>query len=497
MRWFVLLLLFAVSSQADTVVDTIQSSTDDASLNNTTFSTTATTISIGNTYDSDFDLTTIYGSFFRFTALSLAQGADIDSAFISLRASANRTGTTCNATIKGEDTADAATFSNKTDYDARIRTTASVSWSPGSWTANTRYLTPNIGTIIQEIVDRGDWSSGNDLVVFINDNSSSTNAYRTSYTQNHASYGDSVNAILTVYYTTASPPDANFGATPLSGARNLTVQFTDSSTGTPTSWKYRFGDGDSATTQNPSHVYDSVGTYSVKLIACNGTGCDSLTRTNYISVTPQAKPTAYFEPYEGADTVADSVYVMEFRDSSLPAAIARTYTWDWGDGTDTSYSNSSPHTETHSYDSVGVFDVRLIVSNLDSADTMLRENFITIRHGWMDAAFTGSPLLGLAPCTVDFVNTSSGDTLNWRWDFGDLSIASDTSVASSPTYIYDKNGVFTVRLIAVGPVTSDTLIRTNYISVYEEQSYLNATRHAPGGVGMNSVVGATTLRHGP
>ena len=80
-------------------------------------------------------------------------------------------------------------------------------------------------------------------------------------------------------------PDADFSATPRSGTTPLTVQFTDESTGTPTSWNWDFGDGDISTSQNPSHEYTDSGTYTVSLEVSNGAGSDSISRMDYIMVS--------------------------------------------------------------------------------------------------------------------------------------------------------------------------------------------------------------------
>lgn len=92
--------------------------------------------------------------------------------------------------------------------------------------------------------------------------------------------------------TTATPtpvpaPLANFTGTPLTGAAPLTVQFTDLSTNSPTSWIWNFGDGNFTgnTTQNPTHIYTSIGTYTVTLNATNAAGSNTLSRTNYIQTT--------------------------------------------------------------------------------------------------------------------------------------------------------------------------------------------------------------------
>lgn len=82
-------------------------------------------------------------------------------------------------------------------------------------------------------------------------------------------------------------PTAAFTGTPLSTcASSLTVNFTDNSTGSPTSWAWDIDNNGTTdyTTQNPSHTYATPGIYSVKLTVCNGIGCNTLTNSNYVSV---------------------------------------------------------------------------------------------------------------------------------------------------------------------------------------------------------------------
>jgi PKD repeat protein len=80
-------------------------------------------------------------------------------------------------------------------------------------------------------------------------------------------------------------PVADFVGTPTSGTPGTNVQFTDQTTNSPTQWAWTFGDGGTASTQNPSHTYNAVGLYSVTLTATNGSGSDSYTRTNYINIS--------------------------------------------------------------------------------------------------------------------------------------------------------------------------------------------------------------------
>lgn len=79
-------------------------------------------------------------------------------------------------------------------------------------------------------------------------------------------------------------PAANFSAAPTSGTFPLTVAFSDLSTIGATSWAWSFGDGGTSTSQNPSHVYAAIGTYSVVLTATGPSGSDVETKTGYVVV---------------------------------------------------------------------------------------------------------------------------------------------------------------------------------------------------------------------
>lgn len=80
---------------------------------------------------------------------------------------------------------------------------------------------------------------------------------------------------------------AEFTAAQLSGAAPFSVQFTDSSTGTITSWNWDFdGDGNiDSNEQNPTFTYQSRGNYTVSLIVTNSDGTEKETKSDYINVS--------------------------------------------------------------------------------------------------------------------------------------------------------------------------------------------------------------------
>lgn len=82
-------------------------------------------------------------------------------------------------------------------------------------------------------------------------------------------------------------PNANFSANVTNIPVGGSVNFTDLSTNTPTSWSWTFSGGTpaSSTVQNPSNVvYNTAGTYTVTLTATNTSGNDTETKTGYIIV---------------------------------------------------------------------------------------------------------------------------------------------------------------------------------------------------------------------
>jgi hypothetical protein len=94
-------------------------------------------------------------------------------------------------------------------------------------------------------------------------------------------------------------PTVRFTATPSSGTAPLDVQFTDSSTGSPTSFAWDFGDGATSTAQNPSHTYQDPGVYTVTLTVTTANGQSA---SGSETVTVEAAPPSVGEVAFGGST---------------------------------------------------------------------------------------------------------------------------------------------------------------------------------------------------
>jgi len=250
---------------------------------------------------------------------------------------------------------------------------------------------------------------------------------------------------------------ADFTATPTSGTAPLTVQFTDTSTGSPTMWAWDFGDG---TTEgmiaNPSHTYQNAGTYTVKLTASSATGGSSTkTKEGYITVTQSGGIVANFT---AAPTSGTAPLTVQFTDTSTGGPTM--WSWDFGDGT-TEGMLANP---SHTYQNAGTYTVKLTASSATGgSSTKIREGYITVSPSGSGptAAFTVDKRSGPKPLTVQFTDQSTGGPTMWAWDFGD----GGTSMVASPSYTYQEAGVYTVSLTASNTAGSDTKTEKDYISV--------------------------------
>ena len=103
-------------------------------------------------------------------------------------------------------------------------------------------------------------------------------------------------------YNSTGPvaPTANFTSNTSSTCEGNEINFTDLSGGGPTSWMWTFGDGNSSTSQNPTHIYNAAGIYNVTLTASNSEGSDVSTQTSMITVLNEIASSQAFEICDGS-----------------------------------------------------------------------------------------------------------------------------------------------------------------------------------------------------
>ncbi|AKB33737.1 cell surface protein [Methanosarcina siciliae HI350] len=123
--------------------------------------------------------------------------------------------------------------------------------------------------------------------------------------------------------STPEEPVAAFTANVTNGDVPLTVQFSDESTGSPTSWFWDFGDGANSTEQSPIHTYTSAETYTVNLTVENAAGSDFESKSDYIEVSEASGSTVtlYFDP-ESSSVAENESTEINLVASNFPAGLS-------------------------------------------------------------------------------------------------------------------------------------------------------------------------------
>jgi PKD repeat protein len=231
----------------------------------------------------------------RWVNLSIPPGSTITKAWIQFSAKEAQSEVT-NLDFFAQAADAAPTFSgNKNDIGARPRTSSVVTWSPPAWTAGqigAGQQTPDLKSIIQEVVSRPGWKLNNPLAVIVNGT-----GHRTAWAWD----GNALQApLLHVEYTGGTPPPDSppVGVLAVSQAASpaLTVNAsaagsTDTDTTPIASYSFDWGDGTTASvvtapTQTASHTYASAGAYTVTLTVKDTGGLTSVPVTRSVTVSP-------------------------------------------------------------------------------------------------------------------------------------------------------------------------------------------------------------------
>jgi PKD repeat protein len=210
-------------------------------------------------------------------------------------------------------------------------------------------------------------------------------------------------------------------------------------------WKWFFGDGDSSSVINPSHIYTAEGNYNASLNLRSLNGC-IVSATKIIEV--YNLPTAYI-----AYPVFCKNLPTQLHDASLITGDTIT-DWLWNiNGNNYSILQNPFYTPADT----GNIDVSLIVATQNGcADTVVTYYSV---YPNPHADFSFDPEYGTAPDSVNFSNLSTGES-SWEWSFGD----SGFSTLENPTYTYYNTGIYDIVLTVYSPFgCPDSMTQKIYI----------------------------------
>jgi hypothetical protein len=114
-----------------------------------------------------------------------------------------------------------------------------------------------------------------------------------------------------------APPTTDFTGTPLTGQAPLIVTFTDTSSGTPSSWNWSFGDGGSSNLQQPSRMFMAPGSYTIALTATNIAGSTTSTKPGYITVLACSNAQTRLAGTSAMYTGLQSAYTMATENDTI------------------------------------------------------------------------------------------------------------------------------------------------------------------------------------
>ena len=330
-------------------------------------------------------------------------------------------------------------------------------------------------------------------------------------------------AYITVSENT-TPPVADFSASQTDIQVGESVNFTDLSQNYPTSWSWEFEGGtpNTSTEQNPQNiVYNTAGTYQVRLVATNAAGNDVEVKTAYITVNLDycdagaTNSTAYeyindvicgdinntgtgLSSNGYADYSNLSTDVSLNQDVTLSVNIGSVYNTDklyvWADwNLDGDFDDAGEQVYVSSQQGVANQTINFTVpANASSGNVRLRIRLNDTQNGSLEtpcgtsgygevedytlhvtgtsqetapiADFIASQTDIQVGESVNFTDLSQNNPTSWSWTFEGGT--PNTSTEQNPQNItYNSAGTYTVTLLATNSAGSDTETKTAYINV--------------------------------
>lgn len=240
-------------------------------------------------------------------------------------------------------------------------------------------------------------------------------------------------------------PVARLSSDTASGCSPLVVIFENQSTQAESvEWEFEGGDPVKSTEDDPVVSYIAPGSYTVRLIAINGLGRDTIEMVDYIQV---------YEDTEADFSFAINGYDVNFSNISQHATV---YSWNFGDG-----NVSTEMSPVHTYENPGSYSVTLIAEGVCGKDTVTYELEINDLSPVITIATNANR--GCVPLTIQFMDLSTNNPTSWNWEFEGGTPAISTE--QNPEVIYQIPGVYRVTLEVSNNFGSSKAVYDSLITV--------------------------------
>ncbi|HNS47404.1 MAG TPA: PKD domain-containing protein [Bacteroidales bacterium] len=259
------------------------------------------------------------------------------------------------------------------------------------------------------------------------------------------------------YMTVLGPPNADFTASqtmiPIGGS----VNFTDLSTGNPTSWQWNFQGGTPSisTEQNPQEiVYDEAGEFNVTLSVSSDIGTDDTTMVGYIQVVAAPVPN-----FTSPNRYIQAGTTTTFTDYTT--GNPTSWFWEFEGGTPATSDLQDPGAIL--YSTVGDFDATLTATNEYGSQSVTKPNYIHVGDV-PQADFMASETFIAVGTSINFADQSTNSPTTWTWVF-EGGTPGTSSLKNPLPVTYEQVGIYDVTLTVTNAYGEDTEVKTNFVEV--------------------------------
>ena len=392
----------------------------------------------------------------RWAALTIPAGVTITAAYIQFSAKESQSVAT-SLVLRGQAADNPLNFGSANGgISTRPRTTSATNWAPVAWTvgqvgANQR--TPDLSAVIQEIVSRPGWASGNALVMIVNGT-----GHRTAWAWDGSVAGA---PLLHVEYDPPDfPPVASLTVsqlfTPALTLRADASGSTDTDATPIASYQFDFGDGSpvvttTAPTATAQHTYAAMGPYTVTLTATDTANKTSTPASTTITVQPDFPPVAGVAVTQLA-TPALTVSANGSGSTDTDLTPIASYQFDFGDGSPVVATTAPTASAQHTYAAAGPYTVTLTVTDTGSNPSTPASTTTTVQPDFPPAASLAVTQLATPVLTVSASGSASTDTdltpiASYHFNFGDgTPVVNTTAPTATAQHTYAAAGPYTVTL---------------------------------------------------